>query len=133
MRRRKGIQYIALRDGSRPVDVYVGMRVKNRRVLVGMGQDELGERIGLTFQQIQKYERGKSRISAGKLWEISGILGVPVKWFFEGADKPNVQAEYTQEERKKLKLARAFNACPKETQDHLLALFKAVAGMKGGA
>jgi len=133
VKRRKSLQYVALRDGHRPVDVYVGRRVRNRRVLVGMDQEELGKHLGLTFQQIQKYERGKCRISAGKIWDLSGILGVPVEWFFEGADKPIVQAEYTHEERDKLKLARAFNACPKETQDHLLALFKAVAGMKDRA
>ena len=66
-----------------PIDVHVGNRVRMRRMLIGMSQEKLGERLGLTFQQIQKYEKGTNRISASRLYQISQILGVPVQFFFE--------------------------------------------------
>lgn len=66
-----------------PVDVHVGSRVRLRRMLLGMSQEKLGERLGLTFQQVQKYEKGANRIGASRLYEISRILDVPVSHFFE--------------------------------------------------
>ncbi len=66
-----------------PIDVHVGNRVRMRRMLVGMSQEKLGAQLGLTFQQIQKYEKGANRISASRLYQISQILGVPVQFFFE--------------------------------------------------
>ena len=66
-----------------PVDVHVGARVKMRRSLLGMSQEKLGELIGLTFQQVQKYERGLNRISASRLFDISKVLEVPISFFFE--------------------------------------------------
>jgi transcriptional regulator with XRE-family HTH domain len=66
-----------------PIDVHVGNRVRMRRMLIGMSQEKLGEKLGLTFQQIQKYEKGTNRISASRLYQISQILGVPVQFFFE--------------------------------------------------
>jgi transcriptional regulator with XRE-family HTH domain len=66
-----------------PVDVHVGNRLRSRRVLVGMSQGSLATNIGLTFQQVQKYERGANRIGASRLFEFSRILGVPVSYFFE--------------------------------------------------
>ena len=71
-------------SGPRPVDVHVGGRVRARRTLIGMSQEELGKHVGLTFQQIQKYEKGMSRIAASRLWQFSLILGQPIAWFFEG-------------------------------------------------
>ncbi|MEC8370172.1 MAG: helix-turn-helix transcriptional regulator, partial [Pseudomonadota bacterium] len=72
-----------LEDGPREIDVHVGQRVRQRRVLCGLSQTELANAIGLTFQQLQKYERGMNRISASKLWQISQVLDVPVLWFFK--------------------------------------------------
>ncbi len=66
-----------------PIDVHVGNRVRMRRMLVGMSQEKLGQRLGLTFQQIQKYEKGANRISASRLFQMAQILGVPVQFFFE--------------------------------------------------
>ena len=75
-------------DGSpNPIDVYVGARVKMRRTLLGMSQEKLGEAIGLTFQQVQKYERGLNRISASRLFDISKVLEVPIGFFFEEMDE----------------------------------------------
>jgi transcriptional regulator with XRE-family HTH domain len=71
---------------ANPVDAHVGNRVRLRRMLVGMSQERLGELLGLTFQQVQKYEKGVNRIAAGRLFEISGILGVPVSFFYEDID-----------------------------------------------
>jgi transcriptional regulator with XRE-family HTH domain len=68
-----------------PVDRHVGSRVRMRRMMVGMSQEKLGDRLGLTFQQVQKYEKGTNRVSASRLQQISTILGVPVSFFYEGA------------------------------------------------
>jgi transcriptional regulator with XRE-family HTH domain len=68
-----------------PMDVHVGSRVRLRRMVIGMSQEKLGERMGLTFQQIQKYEKGTNRIGASRLFQLSQILDVPVQFFFEDA------------------------------------------------
>lgn len=65
------------------VDAHVGSRVRLRRMLIGMSQEKLGELLGLTFQQVQKYEKGANRIGASRLYDISTILGVPVSYFFD--------------------------------------------------
>ena len=70
---------------ANPVDAHVGHRVRLRRMLVGMSQERLGELLGLTFQQVQKYEKGINRIGAGRLFEVAGILGVPISFFYEDA------------------------------------------------
>lgn len=72
-----------------PVDVHVGSRVRLQRMLIGMSQEKLGEHLGLTFQQVQKYEKGANRIGASRLYEISRILEVPVSHFFEGLPSGN--------------------------------------------
>jgi transcriptional regulator with XRE-family HTH domain len=68
-----------------PVDAHVGSRVRLRRMLLGMSQERLGESMGLTFQQVQKYEKGVNRIGASRLFQISKILDIPVQFFFEEA------------------------------------------------
>lgn len=74
-----------------PVDIHVGARVRARRTLLGMTQTDLGGAIGLTFQQVQKYERGTNRISASRLYDLSGVFDVPVEYFFEDMP-PEVEA-----------------------------------------
>lgn len=66
-----------------PIDVHVGARLRLRRMLLGLSQDKLGEAIGLTFQQVQKYERGANRIGASRLYDLSQILDVPVAFFYD--------------------------------------------------
>jgi transcriptional regulator with XRE-family HTH domain len=66
-----------------PVDAQVGSRVRLRRMLIGMSQERLGELLGLTFQQVQKYEKGVNRIGAGRLFDVARILGVPIEYFYE--------------------------------------------------
>jgi transcriptional regulator with XRE-family HTH domain len=75
-----------------PVDKHVGSRVRIRRLMMDMSQEKLGQGIGLTFQQIQKYEKGANRIGAGRLQQISSVLQVPVSFFFEGAPVDPTQA-----------------------------------------
>jgi len=74
--------------GSRkpnPVDAHVGTRVRLRRMLLGMSQEKLGEHLGLTFQQVQKYEKGVNRIGASRLFDLSRVLGVPIQFFYDEA------------------------------------------------
>jgi transcriptional regulator with XRE-family HTH domain len=74
-----------------PIDVHVGNRVRMQRMLVGMSQEKLGEHLGLTFQQVQKYEKGSNRVSASKLYQMAQVLGVPVQFFYE--DLPGSRGE----------------------------------------
>jgi len=75
-------------EAPNPVDVHVGRRVRLRRKELGVSQAWLADRLGLTFQQVQKYERGANRISASKLYQIASVLEVPITYFFEGLDDP---------------------------------------------
>jgi transcriptional regulator with XRE-family HTH domain len=74
-----------LTKAPNPVDRHVGSRMRMRRMLIGMSQEKLGEALGITFQQIQKYEKGTNRIGASRLHHIARVLGVPVEFFYEGA------------------------------------------------
>ena len=71
---------------ANPIDAQVGNRVRLRRMLIGMSQERLGELLGLTFQQVQKYEKGVNRIGAGRLFDVSRILGVSIDYFYEGVN-----------------------------------------------
>jgi transcriptional regulator with XRE-family HTH domain len=78
------VKSMITKKNPNPVDLHVGGRVRMRRMMVGMSQERLGEALGLTFQQVQKYEKGTNRIGASRLQQISNILEVPVEFFFEG-------------------------------------------------
>src|SRR5512132_3865923 len=80
---------IVEKKSPNPVDKHVGNRVRMRRMMLGMSQEKLGQALGLTFQQVQKYEKGMNRIGASRLQQISDILQVPAAFFFEGA--PNLR------------------------------------------
>ena len=108
-----------------PVDKYVGSRVRMRRIMLGMSQEKLGEALGLTFQQVQKYEKGTNRIGASRIQQISGILQVPVSFLFEGGPGGNLGADGSSEA-----------ASPAYVSDFLatsegLALTKAFTRIKG--
>lgn len=75
-------------EGPNPIDIHVGARLRLRRTLLGLSQEKLGEAVGITFQQLQKYERGSNRISASRLFNLSQVLGVPVSYFFEDMPSP---------------------------------------------
>ena len=78
----------AAEDGPHPVDRHVGRRVCEKRIALGYNQSDLGRALGLTFQQIQKYEKGANRISASKLWDIARFFKVDISYFFEGLTAP---------------------------------------------
>jgi transcriptional regulator with XRE-family HTH domain len=80
-----------------PIDKYVGSRVRMRRIMLGMSQEKLGDALDLTFQQVQKYEKGTNRVSASRLQQMSNILQVPVPFFFEGAPHVPGQRKGTDE------------------------------------
>jgi len=82
-----------VKKAPNPVDRHVGSRVRMRRMMLGMSQETLGDGLGLTFQQVQKYENGKNRIGASRLQQISHILQIPVPFFFEGAPRVPGQPE----------------------------------------
>ena len=86
--------------GPNPVDLHVGARVRMRRKFLGMSQEGLAETILLTFQQVQKYERGSNRISASKLWEIAKALKAPVAYFFEGYGENEAVEGFSESESK---------------------------------
>lgn len=75
-----------------PIDTHVGSRIRLRRNMLGMSQEKLGESLGITFQQVQKYEKGTNRVGASRLQAISSILGVPVSFFFENAPDHTISA-----------------------------------------
>ena len=73
---------------SSPIDAHVGSRIRLRRTLLGMSQERLGEALGLTFQQVQKYERGVNRVGASRLFDLSRVLDVPISFFFDDMPEP---------------------------------------------
>ena len=81
------------RRGPDPVDIHVAMRVRQRRIELGLTQPELAGELGITFQNLYKYEKGKNRISAGRLYGLSKALGVPVTFFFEGLAGTDAKAQ----------------------------------------
>ena len=127
-KKRRRRSYTVGESGPRPVDVHVGGRVRAGRTLIGMSQTELGKHVGLTFQQIQKYEKGMNRIGAGRLWRFSLILGRPISWFFEGIGARKRKVEDLLVKPETLKFVRYFSACDPDVQNHLAAMINAVAG-----
>jgi transcriptional regulator with XRE-family HTH domain len=113
------------------MDLHVGQRVRQRRVLCGLSQTELANAIGLTFQQLQKYERGMNRVSASKLWQISKVLDVPVQWFFKEFAEPKGEDDKRKEsfhmKRERLELVRNYAAAPTVVQRKFLCLVKSIA------
>jgi len=111
-----------------PVDVHVGKRVRHRRWLVGMTQQQLAEKVGIKFQQIQKYETGANRISASRLWDISEAMDVPVNFFFEGLDDQNhvvAEGQVPSDllgDKEALDLIRSYYAIPENQRRKLFDL-----------
>lgn len=94
---------------SHPVDVHVGKRLRMRRTMLNLSQDEMAKEIGLTFQQIQKYEQGVNRLAASRLYELSYLLGVSVDYFFEGFEGGEQEHKArTLNSRESLQLIRAY-------------------------
>jgi len=102
-------------------DRHVGTRIRERRVMMGLSQQQLARMIGVTYQQAHKYERGLNRISAGRLFEIGQVLGVPVSWFFEGLSPETATQEASPRQRMCLELARNFALIDNEKHQEALS------------
>lgn len=123
-----------------PVDVHVGKRLRSRRTILGMSQEELGEAVGVTFQQVQKYERGLNRIGSSRLYEFACILGVSVSHFFEDFDEErrnegafgfaedSISFEYERMNNKEvLTLVRAYyGISDRQVRKKILSLIKSI-------
>ncbi|WP_069300229.1 helix-turn-helix domain-containing protein [Neptunicoccus sediminis] len=117
-----------------PVDIHVGKRVRHRRWMLGVTQQQLGTKVGIKFQQIQKYETGMNRISASRLWDIAEALEVPVSFFFEGFDKSDdildvemqaggeAQQGDLLSDKEALELVRSYYAIPENQRRKLFDL-----------
>jgi transcriptional regulator with XRE-family HTH domain len=115
------------------VDVHVGKRLRVRRSLLSLSQEKLAEAIGLTFQQVQKYERGMNRISAGRLYQFSKILNVPVGYFFIGLNKVDDQAPIdTQTDDlhtpENLRIISLYHQVPEHQRRSAFLVLKSLAG-----
>ena len=113
---------------THPVDVHVGKRIRHRRWLVGMTQQQLAEQVGIKFQQIQKYETGANRVSASRLWDISRALQVSISFFFEGIEDQVEGAGTTEAptdimaDKEALDLIRSYYAIPENQRRRLFDL-----------
>ncbi|PCD77476.1 helix-turn-helix domain-containing protein [Pseudothioclava arenosa] len=111
-----------------PVDVHVGKRIRHRRWMIGVTQQQLADKVGIKFQQIQKYETGMNRVSASRLWDIADALGVPVAFFFEGlAGEAKTQREVAGDilsDKEALALLRSYYAIPEAQRRRLFELAK---------
>lgn len=111
-----------------PVDVHVGKRIRHRRWMVGMTQQQLAEKVGIKFQQIQKYETGMNRVSASRLWDISEALEVSVGFFFEGLEGAAERDGDTSlpddilADKEALELVRSYYAIPENQRRRLFEL-----------
>ena len=116
-----------------PVDVHVGKRIRHRRWMVGMTQQQLGEIVGIKFQQIQKYETGMNRVSASRLWDISEALDVSISFFFEGINATDDDAVHKATsadqlkgdllaDKEALELVRSYYAIPEPQRRRLFDL-----------
>lgn len=107
------------------VDVHVGKRIRHRRWMIGMTQQQLAEKVGIKFQQIQKYETGMNRVSASRLWDIANAVDVPVSFFFEGLNE-NIAADAVEgdilADKEALQLVRAYYAMPEAQRRQIFEL-----------
>ena len=105
---------------TQDIDRYVGARIRERRIMLGLTQQQLADLIGVTYQQAHKYERGINRVSAGRLFEVAQVLSVPVSYFFDGLEQDNERA-ISPRERMCLELARNFAQIPNERHQEALS------------
>ena len=108
-----------------PVDAHVGKRVRHRRWMVGMTQQQLADRVGIKFQQIQKYETGMNRVSASRLWDIAEALSVPVSFFFEGLNEDGTAIAKSGDmlaDKEAMDLVRSYYAIPEAQRRRLFDL-----------
>ena len=108
-----------------PVDAHVGKRIRHRRWMIGVTQQQLAEKVGIKFQQIQKYETGMNRVSASRLWDIADSLGVTIAFFFEGLSEAGQAANAGADlmaDKEALELVRSYYAIPEAQRRRLFDL-----------
>jgi len=116
---------ITSRDGPHPIDVIVGANLKRLRMEAGMSQTATVETMGITFQQLQKYERGTNRISASKIVELSRVLGVPIMAFFEGVNSPRYERGLAYPpDRLVLEIGKLASGMTRQAREALLSIAK---------
>jgi transcriptional regulator with XRE-family HTH domain len=117
------------RRRARPQDIdrHIGARMRERRVMLGLTQQQMAELIGVTYQQAHKYEKGINRVSGGRLFKMAQALGVEVGYFYDGLGADGGSFEPTQQQRLLLELARSFIALPRRHQEAVCGLVRAVA------
>ena len=112
------------------VDVHVGQRLRQRRWMIGASQAELAKRVGVKFAQLQKYETGKNRVSASRLWALAQVMGVPVTYFFDGLpDFDQHRGEVKGDlfcDKETIAIVRAYSAIPQDQRRSLLNLAHAL-------
>ena len=121
---------------AHPVDVHVGRRIRHRRWLVGMTQQQLAQHVGIKFQQIQKYETGANRVSASRLWDISETLEVPISFFFEGLEREQARQSATDSvppdlmgDKEALELIRSYYSIPENQRRRLFDLARVLSNV----
>ena len=121
---------------AHPVDVHVGRRIRHRRWIVGMTQQQLAQHVGIKFQQIQKYETGANRVSASRLWDISETLEVPISFFFEGLEREQAQQSATDSvppdlmgDKEALELIRSYYSIPENQRRRLFDLARVLSNV----
>lgn len=109
-----------------PVDAHVGKRIRHRRWMIGMTQQQLADKVGIKFQQIQKYETGMNRVSASRLWDIADAMGVTISFFFEGlaegAQAAHAMGGDMMADKEALELVRSYYAIPEAQRRRLFDL-----------
>ena len=108
-----------------PVDAHVGKRIRHRRWMVGMTQQQLADKVGIKFQQIQKYETGMNRVSASRLWDVAEALGVTISFFFEGLNEATNTLQTGGDilaDKEALELVRSYYAIPEAQRRRLFDL-----------
>ena len=123
------VQRIVPKKQANPIDAQVGNRVRIRRMLIGMSQEKLGDLLGLTFQQVQKYEKGVNRVGAARLQQIATALDVPVTFFYDGDGKAReVESLLFLDSAFSLRLLRAYSKIKDQTvQRQLVSLMESIA------
>jgi transcriptional regulator with XRE-family HTH domain len=113
------------------IDRHVGSRIRERRIMLGLSQQQMADMIGVTYQQAHKYERGINRISAGRLYEITRVLNVPITYFFEGLEVAEDDTSLNPRQRMCLELARNFASIGNQRhQEALSQLARALAAQQ---
>lgn len=129
-------------DGKDPIDLHVGQRLRLRRTLLGLSQEKVGEAVGVTFQMIQKYEKGACRVGASRLQQLARVLDTPVAWFFDEFTQPKgsraavplvaedkaTLSEDVLTQKETINLLKAYYALPEEQRKHVLTMIKGLAG-----